>query len=260
MEKLKVGLQLYGVRDAIAENMDSAFERIKEMGYDYVEFATCTFENKSVAEIKSLLDKHNLRIASAHMNPYSVLEKEEETLEMLKKLDIRYSVIPSLSPDTLVDKWDAFTSDFGKIGKILVENGIQFLFHNHDRELKMKIDGVTVLDKLYETVSLDFLKPQFDTCWVHYAGYEPTEYLKKYSGMVDVVHIKDYTIAQDEKGELCIHFAPVGYGIMDWAKILGACKENGTRYVIVEQDSCYDEDPFECARKSRNYLKETFAI
>lgn len=260
MEKLKVGLQLYGLRDAISEDMESAFKRIKEMGYDYVEFASCTFEGKSTDEIKALLNKHSLKIVSAHMNPYMVLEKKEETLEMLKKLGIKYAVIPSLAPDNLIDKWDAFTSDFGKIGRILGENEIQFLFHNHDKELRMKVDGTTVLDKLYEAVSLDFLKPQIDTCWVHYARYEPVEYIKKYSGKVDVVHIKDYTVNSDENGKQCIHFCPIGYGIMDWNGILDACKENGTKYVIVEQDLSYEEDPFECAKKSRKYLKENFGI
>ncbi len=38
-EKLKVGLQLYSIRDTMKADMDAAFKAVKKMGCDYVEFA-----------------------------------------------------------------------------------------------------------------------------------------------------------------------------------------------------------------------------
>ena len=35
-----------------------------------------------------------------------------------------------------------------------------------------------------------------------------------------------------------------------------AAEAGGTKYVFVEQDRCYDEDPFVCMKKSYDYLKE----
>ena len=50
MKKFKVGVQLYSVRDAMEKDMDATLKAIKEMGYDYVEFAG--YFGKSATKIK----------------------------------------------------------------------------------------------------------------------------------------------------------------------------------------------------------------
>ena len=54
MKKFKVGIQLYSVRDAMEQDMDATLAKVKEMGYDYVEFAG--YFGKSAEEVKALLD------------------------------------------------------------------------------------------------------------------------------------------------------------------------------------------------------------
>ena len=39
MRNFKIGLQLYSVRDAMEVDMDATLKAVKEMGYDYVEYA-----------------------------------------------------------------------------------------------------------------------------------------------------------------------------------------------------------------------------
>ena len=39
MSNLKVGLQLYSIRDKMEEDMEAALRSVKEIGYDYVELA-----------------------------------------------------------------------------------------------------------------------------------------------------------------------------------------------------------------------------
>ena len=39
MKKFNVGIQLYGVRGSMANDFYGTLKAIKEMGYDYVEFA-----------------------------------------------------------------------------------------------------------------------------------------------------------------------------------------------------------------------------
>ena len=41
---------------------------------------------------------------------------------------------------------------------------------------------------------------------------------------------------------------------MDFERIIDAASGAGTEYLLVEQDDCYEEDPFECLRKSYAYL------
>jgi sugar phosphate isomerase/epimerase len=49
--------------------------------------------------------------------------------------------------------------------------------------------------------------------------------------------------------------APIGSGSMDFAKILKTAKEVGVEYALVEQDNCNGEDPFDCLKKSLEYIK-----
>ena len=49
MKELKVGIQLYSLRDELAKDMDATLKRVKEMGYDYVE--TAGYFGKSAEEI-----------------------------------------------------------------------------------------------------------------------------------------------------------------------------------------------------------------
>ena len=50
-------------------------------------------------------------------------------------------------------------------------------------------------------------------------------------------------------------FAEVGEGNLNWEAILEAGKASGTRWYIVEQDRCYDRDPFESLKISFHNLK-----
>ena len=53
----------------------------------------------------------------------------------------------------------------------------------------------------------------------------------------------------------CIRMAPVGEGNINFDSVLNACKEAGTEYLLVEQDDCYGENPFDCLKKSYQNLK-----
>ena len=55
MKKFKVGIQLYGVRNAMAEDFEGTLQKIKDMGYEYVEMAG--YFNHTGEEIKAILDK-----------------------------------------------------------------------------------------------------------------------------------------------------------------------------------------------------------
>ena len=59
-------------------------------------------------------------------------------------------------------------------------------------------------------------------------------------------------MAMDGRTQL---FAEVGEGNLNWPAILDACKEAGTEWYIVEQDTC-QRDPFESLGISLRNLKE----
>ena len=55
MKKFNVGLQLYSVKNAMKEDFYGTLKAVRDMGYEYVEFAG--YYDKSAEEIKAILDE-----------------------------------------------------------------------------------------------------------------------------------------------------------------------------------------------------------
>ena len=47
----------------------------------------------------------------------------------------------------------------------------------------------------------------------------------------------------------------VGWGNLDFDAILAACADSDARYLLVEQDDCFEENPFDCLKKSYDFLR-----
>ena len=277
MKKFKVGIQLYGVRGKMAEDFEATLRAVSEMGYEYVEFAG--YFGKSAEEIKSLLDKYGLKCISVHQSVDFFDEEPDAKAEFLKTFGVKYSVIPWYSKDKLygTDEWDNTLCTFKAAAEVLARHGMLLGYHNHDFEFEMR-DGKYLHDHLFEAIDKDLIFPEFDTCWVHYAGIRPEEKIREFSGRVPVIHLKDFVckalgagpvydlIGSDGKNigtsreENGFEFRPLGMGIQNFKTILRAAEEAGCEYVIVEQDQTYDTPELEAARISREYLRREFGL
>jgi len=271
MKKFKVGLQLFSVRDAMAQDFEGTLQKVKDMGYDYVEFAG--FFDKSADEVKAILDRIGLNAISVHQSNQLFVEKGKEAIDYLAKIGVKYCAIPWYRIEDWMEKFDDVIKDFTEFSAALKEAGIKLCYHNHDFEFT-KMGDEYIIDKLYNTLSSDVIDPEFDTCWVHYAGENPSEYIEKYAGRVEIVHLKDFVCERlgggpaydliDKNGKVSkkptreengFKFVPLGMGRQDFVSILAACEKSGTQYVIVEQDQSPDRDPLDAVKMSREYLK-----
>ena len=269
-----VALQLYSVRDAMAEDFEGTIKAVKEMGYDGVEFAGLF--DKAPADIKALLEEVGLNPISAHV-PYDELDADpEKVIADYAEIGCKYIAIPYAVPERrpgaeLFEDTVAGIRRFAEIGK---KYGITFLYHNHDFEF-VKIGDTYGLDLLYSMLTPDELQTELDTCWVNVGGENPAKYVEKYSGRAPVVHLKDFFMsgkgkpakmyqligiddgAQDAQEEEAFGFRPCGYGVQNFPEILEACKKADTLWVVVEQDQpALDKTPVECAKMSIDYIKE----
>lgn len=273
MKDLKVGLQLYSIREDMAKDMDAALKQVKEIGYDYVEFAG--YFDKTAEEVRSLLDKYGLECISVHQGYDVFLSNEEENIEFLKTIGAKYCVIPWLGKEKHAgtDQFEQTKKEFLQVGEALKKEGIKLLYHNHEFEFET-YKGKFLLDWLYESIPEDLLGTQIDTCWVKYAGQDPVEYIKKYSGRAPIVHLKDFICKNFNNGavyalidaegkekrkptreENGFEFRPLGQGIQNFPPIIEAAKEAGTKYVIVEQDQSPTCPALQAVKESREYLR-----
>lgn len=262
---LPVAVQVYSVRKDAEADFYGTLKKIKEMGYDGVEFAG--LYGHSADEVKAMLDELGLKAMSAHV-PFKEL-KDEQTFKKYATFGMKYIAIPSL-PDA--DRYeggnfDKTITDIKKVGNMAKKYGMQLLYHNHDFEFA-KIGDEYILDYMYSNTTPDELMTELDTCWVNVGGENPAQYVLKYADRAPVVHLKDFVghksenmyelIGEDKKvaNAVGFEFRPVGYGCQDWVSILDAAQKAGAEWVVVEQDKAtIGKTPLESIEMSRNYLK-----
>ena len=266
--KFPIALQLYTVRGNISEDFEGTLKKVKEMGYDGVEFAGLF--GKTAAEVRSMCESIGLIPLSAHV-PFVDMVNDPSILKTYAEIGCEYVVIPYLTEEYRPgkEKFREVIEGARMLGEKANELGLKLAYHNHDFEFE-KIDGEYALDILYKEVPASLLQTQLDTCWVNVGGENPVAYIRKYAGRTEMIHLKDFVgrksenmyaligIDENQKKDIVgeFEFRPVGAGVQNFPEILRAAEESGTKWVIVEQDKpCLGMTPLECAKASIDYLK-----
>ena len=265
---LPVAVQVYSVREFAKEDLRGTLEKIKEMGYDGVEFAG--LYGNSPEEVKKMCEEIGLVPLSAHVPYLDMMGAPKGVLSKYATLGCKFVAVPYLSTDYRpgTDCFPEVIENVKTLGKVAKELGIQLLYHNHDFEF-IRLDGKYALDILYDEVPADLLQTELDVCWVNVGGEVPADYIRKYSGRCPVVHLKDFVGEKSENMYELIgiksaapqkpanfELRPVGSGCQDFPSILKAAEESGAQWVVVEQDNpSMGLNALECIAKSREYLK-----
>lgn len=278
MVRLPIALQLFSVRDELEADFTETLKKVKEMGYDGVEFAG--LYGNDPEQIRQLCQQIGLEPISAHVPFVEMVADPEGVIDSYRRIGCRQIVIPYLS-----EEYRPGAKGFPELihwarvlGSKCRESGMKLAYHNHDFEFA-RIDGDYALDVLYREVDPQFLQTQLDTCWVFVGGEDPVKYVRKYAGREYTVHLKDFWVRPGfVKGQKCEQLyqllgidsgkqapveegqdfclRPLGYGVQDMAQIVRAAEESGAQWLIVEQDNpSMGKTPLECAELSIDYLK-----
>lgn len=257
---LKVGIQLYSVRDAMAKDPIETCKTVADIGYKYLEFANHTGDQDhgvgfgvSAEELNEALAGSGAQFISGHICPLDD-SNIDEVLAFNKKIGSKYLCIPSdffSSKEELLEK----CKEYNRIGAKCREAGISYLYHNHHHEFQMFGDK-TVLELIAENTDPENFGFEVDTFWAMRAGQDPVEVLKKLGTRVKLIHQKDFSkdssspqnlfSIMDTTGVLGREvfsyntddaFTEIGTGIMDIQAILDCANELGSvEYVVLEQD------------------------
>jgi sugar phosphate isomerase/epimerase len=246
MKKL-VGLQLYSVREALAEDFEGTVRKIAEMGYNTVEPAG--FPGSNVDEAVKIFERFGLKRVSCH-GQLPIGDNKNEVIDMARKLGVKY-IFSGKGPDfwTSVDDVKKRAEEFSEAAENLKGTGLKIGNHNHNWEMRI-FDGKPAYRIFLEEVHPD-VTWQIDTYWVKIGGLDPINVIKEIGDRCPVVHIKD---GMGEKG---LPFKPLGEGVMDIPAVVNAAMDKEA--LIVEQDSG-EGDMLENVRTSIDYLKKILEI
>ena len=246
----QVALQLYTLRDHLKTPGDIAATLKKVRGIGYKAVQASGLGPIPEAELTGILAGEGLQLCATHEPSNTILRDPEAVVERLLKLNCKYTAYPYPAEIDLADKSQIqrLAEQLERAGEVLSKAGQVLTYHNHAIEL-MRLSEGTVLDYLYEQTDERFLQAEIDTYWIQYGGGDPVHWCQKLPGRLPLLHLKDYQMTAKNEPTYC----EVGYGNLNWKKIISAAESSGCQWFIVEQDTC-PGDPFESVSKSYQYI------
>ncbi len=267
------GIQLYTVSKELNEDMPGTLNKIAGIGYRTVESAGMA--GKSAAEFRKALDAAGLKCPSTHLflMPGQTAQQYYEYAKTLGSEYVVSSVVinPNAGLKSINDYIKYINSltedDFRKMAGALntmaeqaKAMGLKFAYHNHNMEFKKWSDGTTTYDILMKGTDPDLVKIELDCGWAELGGQPPLSLLKKYSGRVRMLHIKDFAAVGHPVFTLGEGSTPdcteLGKGHIDYKAILAAAPAAGVEYIFVEQEPPFVKfTAMEAAKADFDYLQ-----
>jgi sugar phosphate isomerase/epimerase len=248
----QVALQLYTLRDQLKTPADIAasLKKVRAVGYQAVQASG--LGPISEPDLLSILDGEGLKLCATHEPAVRIVNEPEKVVERLQMLGCKYTAYPHPAGVDIGDMAQVarLAKQLDHAGEILYNAGQVLAYHNHAFEL-MRSGDRTVLDYLYEETDARFLQGEIDTYWIQYGGGDPVEWCQKLDGRLPLLHLKDYRFTMKNQPE----FAEIGYGNLNWKRIIAAAEESGCQWFIVEQDTC-PGDPYDSVKKSFDYIEQ----
>ncbi len=250
-----IGAQLYTLRNycKTTADLENTVKRVADMGYTSVQLSgVCDYDPEWMRE---LLKDCGLVAPLTHFNYKKIVDETEAAISFHRTFGARYiglGSIPNFKKSGCDLKiYEQFLSEALPAAKKIAAAGMKFMYHNHNMEFMRLPDGKILLDDLCERTSPDELGVTLDCYWVQAGGADPVQWLRKLRGRVDCIHFKDMCWSPTD---LAPRMAPVGRGNMNYEAIVQAAEDAEVEYAFVEQDHCYDDDPFDCMKQSYDYL------
>ena len=248
---MTIGAQLYTVREFTQNerDFDECIKKIAAIGYTCVQVSAVG--PMPPETIRSVCDRHGVRITITHTDPSRVLGDTENVIAEHKILDAEFIGIGGLPQKYRggVEAIESFAADYTPAAEKIAAAGMKFMYHNHNFEFE-KYGGALIIDRLAESFPNELMGFILDTYWAQAGGADPAHYIERYAGRVEAIHFKDMKIITGEDGHARQRMCPVLEGNLNWPAIFTACGAAGVRYAFIEQDDCYGESPFDCLELS----------
>jgi len=240
-----IALQLYTVREALANDFAGVVRRIADIGYVGVEPFAGAFASTSAQDAARLFSDLGLEVIGSHA-PMPLGDDRSKALDLMAALGSRRLIVPWLPPEDFasVDAIRSVSDRLNEANAVARANGLQLLYHNHWQEygpVNGRYAYQVMLESVEPTVNLEI-----DTYWVKAAGRDPVEVVKEIGARAPLLHIKD---GPGVRGRPQV---AVGQGTLDIPGIIQA-GENSAELLVVELDECAT-DMMTAVEQSYRYL------
>ena len=240
-----LSVQLYSVREPLADDFSGTLGRLAEIGLTQVE----PFQLLANAEnLASGLRKHGLTAPTTHQS------LDGGDLEAIFQAAAELGVGTVIHPFTAAEFWQTrqdvqrIADMLGAAAGVAARHGVRVAYHNHAWELSTIIDGRTALEVLADALDPAVVL-QLDTYWAASAGRTSRHCWAGWATKVVALHLKDGPLNGITAEQL-----PLGQGELPAPEIVAAA--TALEFPVLEFDQ-YAGDIFEGIAASYAYATAT---
>ena len=252
--KLPLATQLFPVADMLAKDLRGTLKKVKEAGYDGVEFAGGL--RFAAQDVSFALQEAGLQIAGWH-TPWEYLSPENiySTVTYNKVLGNQFIIVPWRPDEVLSTKENClkFAAELTWVSDILGMHGMVTGYHNHAAEFRPTDDTKELPWDVIARNTPSNVVMQNDVGNGMRGGGDMVGLLKKYPGRAATVHMKPFA---SDGGDT---FFDDPNCAIDWDEYFEICrKEAGVRWYIVEYASKtrFPGDPMAALAASAKWFRE----
>lgn len=262
----RISLQLYTVDKALAPDLDGGVARLAAIGFDTVE--AFAFVGRA-AELRTAFDAHGISARTGHAflveesiplpdGTVMTAPSHAETFAEASALGLEIVIDPFVGPDhwTTREGVERVAARLNAAAEEAAGHGLRVGYHNHDHELRPRIDGKPALQVLAELLDPRVVL-ELDLYWASAAGIDLVPFIEELGDRIVAVHVKDGPMREGiSTAQVPTDQTPAGQGDVPLADALAAA--SALEYAVIEFDG-FDGEIFDGVEQWYRWLRATLA-
>ena len=237
---LRVGLELYSVRNQLDRDVAGTLAMVRKMGFTEVEVAM--LHGLSAEKFAAALKSAGLK-ASSMAGGYEDLQgKLDLVKERAKAFSAKWVVLAWIphSGEFTVELAKRVAGEMNEWGESLAKSGMRLAYHPHGYEFRPAAVG-SAFDVLLKETNPKSVFFEVDTFWAEVAGQNSAQLIARLGRRVRLLHLKDlrkgaktgiFTGAAADEDSVAL-----GDGMIDWRGVLSAARKAGVEKYFIEDES-----------------------
>ena len=240
---MQIGAQLYTLfrQTNTLEGFETCLKKVAGTGYKVVQVSgTCAYEPEW---LRDKLAENNLKCVITHIDTKRISEETEKVVSEHRIFGCNHIGIGGMPNEMRgsLEGYKEFKKIFLPAALKMRDMGAKLMYHNH----------------WFPEDALGFT---LDLGWAAFAKSDVVKLINNLAGRLPMIHLKDYKDLPEggRFNNVPVYLRPIYEGILDYDAYINALKGAGCEYALVEQDFTYDEDPFDCLKRSFGNVTNKF--
>ena len=237
--RARLAFQVYAVRDLCARDFLGTLKAARALGFEGVE--TGRFYGLDGHGLKAACAEAGLELVALQLYPTALVEPElTRTIRLCREAGTnRINVAWFKGSAENLNDWQLLVDVVNHAAAVCAAEGITVGYHNHDQEFRIRFDGRTVCDWLFERFA-PRVQQEFDPGWCVLAGEDPLAWLSAHPRRNPTMHLMPAIEGVGAGAPKGFPFGPGACGLgavcdrADWRRLVPAIVADGTEWLVVK--------------------------